>query len=75
MIKRKLDFVLFDMIGTTIRDSSNGDSLIIESFRKAFSLNGFQVSPEVLNQHRGKSKEKYKPDYIFSDIREIITII
>jgi phosphonatase-like hydrolase len=58
MINIMFDFILFDMIGTTIQDSYNGDSLIIDSFRKAFSLNGFQVSYLEINQQRGKSKKE-----------------
>jgi phosphonatase-like hydrolase len=58
MINRMFEFVLFDMIGTTIQDSYNGDSLIIDSFRKAFLLNGFQVSYLEINQQRGKSKKE-----------------
>lgn len=56
MEKLKLDFVLFDMIGTTIQDANNGKSLILDSFHNAFSMNGYEISYDQLNQERGKTK-------------------
>ncbi len=58
MIKPRFDFLLFDMIGTTIKDSIGNDSLIIDCFQHAFSLNGIQVSYNSVNQQRGKSKRE-----------------
>jgi phosphoglycolate phosphatase-like HAD superfamily hydrolase len=58
MINPKFDFLLFDMIGTTIKDSIGNDSLIIDCFQKAFSLNGIQVGYNCVNQQRGKSKRE-----------------
>jgi phosphonatase-like hydrolase len=55
---RKFDFVLFDLIGTTVRDTDRGESLILDSFHKAIISNGFQVSIEEINQQRGKSKKE-----------------
>jgi len=56
MQKLKLDFVLFDMIGTTIQDANDGKSLILDSFHDAFSMNGYEVGYDKLNQERGKTK-------------------
>ncbi|MGB4961049.1 MAG: HAD-IA family hydrolase [Saprospiraceae bacterium] len=53
----RLKFILFDMIGTTVQDAKNDDSLIIECFKDAFSINGFQASFLEINQQRGKSKK------------------
>jgi len=58
MKKLELDFVLFDLIGTTVRDSKNGESLILDCFYNAFDLIGYQINREILNQHRGKSKRE-----------------
>ncbi len=58
MTEPRFDFLLFDMIGTTIRDSaSGGDSIIIDCFQKAFSINGVQITYNSINQQRGKSKK------------------
>ncbi len=56
MKKIKPDFILFDMIGTTIQDSNNGKSLILDSFQQAFKNSGYDISYESLNQQRGKTK-------------------
>lgn len=56
MQKLKLDFILFDMIGTTVQDVNTGKSLILDSFYQAFTQNGYHVNYELLNQQRGKSK-------------------
>lgn len=58
MIDRKFEFIIFDMIGTTIRDSYNGDSLIIDSFLKAFALNGIRVTYKEINKQRGIIKKE-----------------
>lgn len=56
MKKLRLEFILFDMIGTTVQDVQTGKSLILDSFQKAFSLNGYDIHYDLLNQQRGKSK-------------------
>jgi len=58
MKKRNLDFVLFDLIGTTIKDNKSGGSLILDSFHQAFAINGQQITYEALNQQRGKRKRE-----------------
>lgn len=56
MKKIKPDFVLFDMIGTTIQDTNNGKSVILESFQQAFQYCGYDIGYDRLNQQRGKTK-------------------
>lgn len=56
MKKIDIDFVLFDLIGTTVKDSYNGESLILDNFHRAFLSNGYSISYEKLNLQRGKSK-------------------
>lgn len=58
MNAQKFEFILFDTIGTTVKDTAGGRSLIIESFNKAFVLNGIQVAEEIINSQRGKSKKE-----------------
>lgn len=58
MKKIKIDFILFDLIGTTIKDSNSGTSLIIKAFHQAFLTNGHDISYELLNQQRGKRKRE-----------------
>lgn len=55
--KLKLDFVLFDMIGTTVQDGSE-KSVILESFKSAFSKQGIEVAYDAINEQRGKSKRQ-----------------
>ncbi|RPH30994.1 MAG: HAD family hydrolase [Bacteroidales bacterium] len=57
-MSRNFEFVLFDMIGTTIKDSYNGESLILDCFYNSFCSNGFQISYEQINQQRGRSKKE-----------------
>ena len=50
------EFILFDLIGTTVKDSPHGNSLVIDCFRKSFEAFDIQVPAEEINKHRGKSK-------------------
>lgn len=50
------EFILFDLIGTTVKDSPHGDSLVIDCFRNSFQAFGIPISVEDINKHRGKSK-------------------
>ena len=58
MKKMDLDFIIFDLIGTTIKDNKEGGSLILDSFQQAFAINGQDISYEALNQQRGKRKRE-----------------
>lgn len=56
MEKIDIDFILFDMIGTTILDLKEGKSVILESFSRAFVKNSIHVKLDALNEQRGKTK-------------------
>lgn len=58
MADAKFEFILFDLIGTTISDSSKGESLILEAFQKSFQANGFEISYDQINQQRGRIKKE-----------------
>lgn len=58
MQNNKIELVLFDLIGTTVKDSHNGESLIMDCFNKSFNASGFQISYEQLNLQRGRSKKE-----------------
>lgn len=49
---------MFDVVGTTVQDSTQGGSLIIQSFCQAFHQNGISVDPHDVNKLRGKSKKE-----------------
>lgn len=57
MIPKNFEFVLFDMIGTTIKDSNKGESLVLDCFYNSFYSNGYHINYELINQQRGKSKK------------------
>lgn len=54
----KFDFILFDLVGTTVNDSGSGDSLIANNFSKAFALNGLQINFQEISSQRGRSKKE-----------------
>jgi len=54
----KLQFILFDLIGTTIQDTHANGSIILKSFQQAFLENGYTISKETLNLQRGKRKRE-----------------
>ena len=58
MDDKKYDFILFDLIGTTVQDSHNGESLILDAFRKSFLGNGFDIDYDQINLQRGKRKKE-----------------
>lgn len=51
-----IEFVLFDMIGTTVRDINGEGSLIVQSFKQAFTVNHLDIQHIDINTQRGKSK-------------------
>jgi len=57
-MNNNFEFILFDLIGTTVKDSGNGDSLIITNFSRAFSQNGIAISFQDINHQRGKNKKE-----------------
>jgi phosphonatase-like hydrolase len=56
--KMKFELIFFDLIGTTIKDAGQQESFVVESFHRAFALNGFQLDYERVNQQRGKRKRE-----------------
>lgn len=59
MPDNKFDLVIFDLIGTTVRDSVHGgESVVVDSFLKAFSDYGYNVGQEKIVSERGKSKKE-----------------
>lgn len=54
----RIDYILFDMIGTTVKDNCLGESLILDCFRRAFKSEGYEIGHDKLNNHRGKSKHE-----------------
>ncbi|NJK87338.1 MAG: HAD-IA family hydrolase [Bacteroidales bacterium] len=79
------DYILFDVIGTTVKDSSNGESIILDCFSKSFNLSGYQISNDLINKQRGKIKReaivnilvssKYNVDMaekIYSDFTDLL---
>jgi phosphonatase-like hydrolase len=56
MLNKNFDLVIFDLIGTTVKDSHDSESLVIGAFNKSFVQNGFQLSYERVNEQRGKRK-------------------
>jgi phosphonatase-like hydrolase len=54
----KFDLIFFDLIGTTIKDSDEKESHVIESFYRSFALNGFHLSYKNVNEQRGKRKRE-----------------
>lgn len=58
MNRQQFELVLFDTIGTMVKEGAEGKSRIIENLRKAFALNEIQVADEDINRQRGKSKKE-----------------
>jgi phosphonatase-like hydrolase len=54
----KFELIFFDLIGTTIKDSNEKESLVIDSFYRSFALNGFHLSYKKVNEQRGKRKRE-----------------
>lgn len=52
----KIEFILFDTIGTVIKENSNSSSTIIECFIEAFKNKNITLTFQEVNQIRGKSK-------------------
>ena len=56
MIIKSIQFILFDIIGTTVSDRINGESIIAKNFQKAFLVNGLEVEAHQIKKERGKLK-------------------
>ena len=56
-----LKLVVFDMAGTTVDDTINGEPLVTIAFMETFSKHHsppIQLTPQQINPHRGKSKKE-----------------
>lgn len=53
-----IEFVMFDMAGTTVDDRLVGSSLVVTAFVGAFAKAGLAIAPEQVHQHRGKEKRE-----------------
>ncbi len=53
-----IEFVMFDMAGTTVDDRLVGSSLVVTAFVGAFAKAGLSIAPEQVHQHRGKEKRE-----------------
>ena len=65
MVKSVFDFILFDVIGTTVKDNYNGNSLITDCFLRSFIKYGYMISYDKINQKRGMSKREAIRDMLF----------
>lgn len=45
-----------DVVGTTVDDRSNGESLVVGAVRRAFARHGLSVDPERFRRYRGLAK-------------------
>jgi HAD superfamily hydrolase (TIGR01549 family) len=52
----KIEFILFDTIGTCVKENSNSGSTIIDCFTQAFDSKQITLNFQEVNQIRGKSK-------------------
>jgi phosphonatase-like hydrolase len=63
----KMEFVMFDLIGTTVKESPVGDPVVINSFKNAFSHAGVLINYEQLNKQRGKTKKDAIKDLLLTN--------
>ncbi len=47
---------MFDVVGTTVDDRANGESLVAAAMRRAFTRAGIDVPPERFRRYRGLAK-------------------
>lgn len=52
----EINYILFDLIGTTIQDTHNGESLVLDCFFESFRQNGLSIDFDRINRQRGKTK-------------------
>lgn len=56
MLPHSIKLVLFDTVGTTVKDCSQKPSAIVQSMIDAFAENGIKVSARDIKEQRGKEK-------------------
>ena len=58
MFSQPIQLAMFDMAGTTVNDKVDGYPLMVISMMRAFAKHGIELSPDVINKHRGKQKSE-----------------
>ena len=58
MFSQPLQLTMFDMAGTTVNDKVDGHPLMVISMMRAFAKHGIELSPDLINKHRGKQKSE-----------------
>lgn len=58
MFSQPIQLAMFDMAGTTVNDKIDGHPLMVISMMRAFAKHGVELSPDVINKHRGKQKSE-----------------
>ena len=58
MLSQPIQLAMFDMAGTTVNDKVDGYPLMIISMMRAFAKHGLELTPDVINKHRGKQKSE-----------------
>ena len=58
MLSQPIQLAMFDMAGTTVNDKIGGCPLMVISMMRAFTKHGIELSPDVINKHRGKQKSE-----------------
>ena len=58
MLSQPIQLAMFDMAGTTVNDKVDGYPLMVISMIRAFAKHGIELSPDVINKHRGKQKSE-----------------
>ena len=58
MFSQPIQLAMFDMAGTTVNDKVDGHPLMVISMMRAFAKHGIELTPDVINKHRGKQKSE-----------------
>ena len=58
MLPQPIQLAMFDMAGTTVNDKVDGHPLMVISMVRAFTKHGIELTPDVINKHRGKQKSE-----------------
>ena len=58
MFSQPIQLAMFDMAGTTVNDKVDGHPLMVISMMRAFAKHGIELSPDLINKHRGKQKSE-----------------
>ena len=58
MFTQPIQLAMFDMAGTTVNDKVDGYPLMVISMMRAFAKHKIELSPNLINKHRGKQKSE-----------------